>query len=134
MYKAILLVLIFISALMAEFTRSNDGVITDSDTKLQWQDAKIQKKVNWNQAMNYCDKLTLGGKNDWRLPSVDELNSIVNGSFIKHKMKYKPSHMYYWTSKVFDGDVDQAYEIDFEKGDIIHFYKKELLPFRCVRS
>jgi hypothetical protein len=58
------------------FTLSNDGIITDSQTGLQWAPATDQS-MNWSQATNYAQNLSLGG-GGWRLPTRLELKSIYN--------------------------------------------------------
>ncbi len=32
----------------------------------------------WEEALAYCEGLTLGDHSDWRLPTIKELNSIVD--------------------------------------------------------
>ena len=60
------------------YTRSADGIVTDKKTGLEWQDDLILKRgKNFADAKAYCEALTLGGKNDWRMPSLREVISII---------------------------------------------------------
>ena len=49
---------------------------TDPDTGLTWS-AKAQKAMKWNAAVTYCDNLEEGGYDDWRLPTIDELKTLL---------------------------------------------------------
>ena len=44
--------------------------------KLQWSE-KSSVKMNWNDAVNYCEKLNEGAYYDWRLPNIDELRTLI---------------------------------------------------------
>ena len=57
---------------------NGDGTITDRATGLMWQKADSGKGMNWQDALAYAEGLTLAGHSDWRLPSVKELQSIVD--------------------------------------------------------
>lgn len=51
---------------------------TDPATGLMWAKQDNGQGVNWIQANNYCANLHLGGYSVWRLPTVDELQSIYD--------------------------------------------------------
>ena len=44
--------------------------------KLQWSE-KAPKTMEWDDAMNYCKNLNEGGHNDWRLPNINELRTLI---------------------------------------------------------
>ena len=56
------------------------GYWIDSSTKLMWPAKESDKAVTWHSARSYCGNLRLAGHNDWRLPTLDELSSLVNKS------------------------------------------------------
>ena len=60
------------------FTDNGNGTITDNLTTLVWQKNLITDTLNWEQALNYADTLSLAGYSDWRLPNIKELQSIAD--------------------------------------------------------
>jgi hypothetical protein len=61
------------------FTDNGDGTVTDIDTGLMWQQHTAPEGLlNWQQALAYCENLTLGGHSDWRLPNRAELQTLMN--------------------------------------------------------
>jgi len=60
------------------FTDNDNGTITDNLTGLMWEQAPSWDQVTWIAALTYADDLDLGGHDDWRLPNVNELESLVN--------------------------------------------------------
>lgn len=70
------------------FVRDNrNELVVDSATNLIWQDNKdvVLTNFTWGKAAEYCQKLTLAGYKDWRLPTISELVTINdftdNGTF-----------------------------------------------------
>jgi len=61
-----------------DFLDNRDGTITDRATGLTWTKADSGKTMNWQQALAYAEKLKLAGHDDWRLPNVKELQSLVD--------------------------------------------------------
>ncbi|WP_437819224.1 DUF1566 domain-containing protein [Sorangium sp. So ce1078] len=62
----------------ASYTEVGDGVVRDNVTCLEWQQSPPAEAYTWDQAISYCDNLTLGGFSDWRLPTRIEMTSIVD--------------------------------------------------------
>lgn len=60
------------------YINNGDGTITDNNTGLMWQQIPSSESFTWEEAKDYCENLTLGGYDDWRMPSTKELYSISN--------------------------------------------------------
>ena len=56
---------------------NGDGTVTDTITGLMWQQ-RDGGEMTVEDAIIYCDTLTLGNYSDWRLPDCHELFSILN--------------------------------------------------------
>ena len=46
------------------------------DTGLTWTAKDNRRDVNWRNAIDYCQNLSLEGQSDWRLPTLDELEDL----------------------------------------------------------
>ena len=72
----------------ARFVDNGDGTVTDTFTGLTWQQVAADMNdnqqidppdlVSWCEALTYCENLVLAGDDDWRLPNIRELQSIVD--------------------------------------------------------
>ncbi len=60
------------------FTDNTDGTVTDNNTLLVWQRYEEPVMRAWNDALDYCENLILGGHAGWRLPTWREYLSIRN--------------------------------------------------------
>lgn len=56
------------------------GYWIDPSTGLMWAGKDNGKDVSWKNAVKYCRDLRLAGSSDWRLPTIDELQGIYDGS------------------------------------------------------
>jgi hypothetical protein len=58
---------------------------------------EYERELNWDDAMMYCQLLIIDGKNDWRLPTKEELNDIGNSEndFVGSD---------YWSSTEYNGN------------------------------
>ncbi|MCK5471348.1 MAG: DUF1566 domain-containing protein, partial [Cyclobacteriaceae bacterium] len=58
---------------------NNDGTVTDLNTGLMWQQMPaLYDKSTFAQALAGADTFSLAGYNDWRLPSIKELYSLID--------------------------------------------------------
>jgi len=115
------------------FSKSGDTVI-DKARNLVWQDTPevITVKKNWEEAQAYCQ--ALDGK-DWRLPSYDELISIVD--YTKHTLAIMPAFKYivseyYWSSNVELENPKNVKNVYFGNGCPDGKSKKDKYFIRCV--
>ena len=120
------------------FIDNGDETVTDTSTGLMWQkDGSAQR--NWKEALSYCENLSLAGYDDWRLPDINELQSLVD--FRRYDPAIDPSFSntdssYYWSSTTdVDGTDSYAWVIDFSSGyTYSNSYKSSNYNVRALRG
>lgn len=124
------------SGVTRSYTRAND-IVTDNVTGLMWQDDTTPSAMTWDSAINYCEDLTLGGYNDWRLPSRAELLTIVDRSRVYPSIDSAFLNVipdYYWSFVSYTADVHYIWGVLFEDGGTSYRSKTYDYYVRCVRS
>ncbi|MHC4511132.1 MAG: Lcl C-terminal domain-containing protein [Planctomycetota bacterium] len=56
---------------------NGDGTVTDLNTHLTWQKTPPATHYTWDAAARYAEDLQLAGYDDWRMPTMKELYSLV---------------------------------------------------------
>ncbi len=120
---------------------ATNNTVYDPNTNLTWQDdSDVLKRgwKTWEEAIEYCKSSTLGGHNDWRLPNVNELLSIVDISLKNPALKTEfenENHASFWTSTGMTAfKTSYAYIVNFFYGEANPWFKKtEKYSVRCVR-
>lgn len=117
---------------------NGNGTVTDLATGLIWQRLGDDVTRNWNNALTYCSGLSLGGKGDWRLPTVKELSSIVDDRITSPSIDSTafPDTIgsYFWSSTDFFNDNTQAWLVLFDGVFIREVTKTSPRLVRCVRN
>ncbi len=102
---------LFLVLLLISFSFSNDfrrdgtrKVVVDSTAKLMWIDnfSNVKNRLNHSDATDYCESLSYGGYDNWRLPTIEEFELIVDKtnerSYINRAFKFNMP-VGYWASK-----------------------------------
>lgn len=61
-----------------DFYDNQDGTITDNATGLMWMQSGSEDTYNWEEALSYAEGMDFAGYSDWRLPTIKELQSIID--------------------------------------------------------
>jgi ABC-type uncharacterized transport system substrate-binding protein len=131
--KYILSLFIFSFSLFA-----HEQSFMDHKNHLQWQDtlSAQEKEEKWSMSNSYCRSLKLETKQDWRLPTIKELQTII--SVVQNPSDEKKFHYSdendYWTSEEFKEDDADAWAIHMGSGHLFHNDKCESAHVRCVRT
>lgn len=68
-----------ISDSAARFEIVLDGAaVLDKETGLVWEQSPNDLSIMWEQACSHCYEIVVGGRRGWRLPTVEELASLVD--------------------------------------------------------
>jgi formylglycine-generating enzyme required for sulfatase activity len=123
---------------LAQFIDNGDGTVTDKSTGLSWQQGESPAAMTNVQAIDYCEKLSLGGHDDWRLPNAKELRTINNDKLASPSIDTNFFHSaageLYWTSTSLENHPTRAWFVDFRSGLVSYEDKTSRLKVRAVRS
>ena len=139
----------------SRFSRVN-GIISDNDKNLQWYEPRGISNISifppsvefeplpattgtFQEAIEGCEALVADGKNDWRLPNINELLSIVDYSKDSGTMLYSEFKSIetgeYFSSTTSDSDSDRAWTLvaglGLASGGGV---KTSTKNYRCVRT
>jgi len=144
-----------IAVIMSEgsFTRDGD-LISDSNTKLTWQDDEASKNTvkalvssqnfylgDYNNTMGdtaemYCENLNLGGHSDFRLPTITELKTLVNPNSTKfvYDIFQNITKYNYWSSSISEMNEKDSWYLYTSLGYSDTHPRSYSLYVRCVRD
>jgi hypothetical protein len=92
---------------------NGDGTISDLNTGLMWSKAVDKSKVSLNEAETIADNMNLGGYDDWRVPNIKELYSLID---FKGYTGFSPGRIMTSIPANAIPFIDRDY-FDFEYGD-----------------
>ncbi len=121
-------------------TWNNNGTPTSDDDSCDATGSPVAL-LDWRDALQDANSNTLGGHNDWRLPNVKELESLV--AACSHPMIESlavPSDgtlRGFWTATPDQNalaEAQDAWQVNAFSGDVIYVDKSDLGYMRLVRS
>ena len=123
--------------------KTEDGGIHDKNITYRW--GGITRQGNYGtQFYNDWDRLVIGsnsnnfcGNNDWRMPTTQELMSIVNNSRYNPALDvdYSPNSNSgtYWSASPYPSDTGIAFIVNFNNGNQNNSYRNFDKNVRLVR-
>ena len=123
--------------------------VLDRETGLVWQKVPIEPRAfDWHVARRLCRSENTGGRQGWRLPSVEELSSLIDlspppigpGLPSGHPFDLRGTTPVFWSASVDDADATSGYAVVFvgEQPDLVPgvrvFPKNFFLRAWCVRG
>jgi hypothetical protein len=107
------------------FIDNGDGTVTDGETNLVWQKDTAPERITWPEAQEYVEQLnaeSFAGHNDWRLPTNEELLTLMLSRENKKRLFLDPifgSQRCFWSADTRDHHV--ACYVDYYYGGVYKF-------------
>jgi len=143
MIKIILAALIIlgvsVTSWCGNFKDNGDGTVTDIATGLTWQQEDDNVQRAWEAAITYCEGLNLSDHQDWRLPNIKELRTIVDmttGFPAIDPIAFPGTNAmdFYWSATTYASSSGSAWHVGFSDGTVSYRYKEDATYYvRCVR-
>lgn len=120
-------------------TISGDSVAADNNTGLMWQQTiSTSRTYTWANAQTYCSGSTYAGRSGWRLPTPQEILTIVDNSRQAPALDKtlfpnmpKSDTAYLWTSKA-QGTTSNAIAFNPYRGSTYYVSKTAEHYVMCV--
>ena len=149
--RSILVVILCLTVLSAaaggaddRFVDNGDGTVTDTTTGLMWAQADNMGHINWHDAKRYSDNIILNVYNNWRMPTIKELETLFDGSLdgyeticghnVKSAHQIELSCGFVWSSEVrtmSGGYSISAMVYNYSKG---YSYSARMSQYRGFRA
>ena len=116
--------------------RRKPATWTDPETGLEWQ-YESPGRMTWHQAREYADSLSLANKENWRLPTLSELESLLDRTRYRPVMRaqvpFRDTESY-WSASTFGRHKNSAWIVMFDGAYVLSYYKTNRYLVRCVRG
>lgn len=120
-----------------------DDLVFDKETGLIWtRDAYLTggEMYSWANARLSCHNLELGNLKGWRLPTIEELSSLVDTRQAQQPKALPIGHpfintiVFYWTSTTYESDSAEALMVYLNNGMTFKSPKTEETTLWCVQG
>jgi len=112
--------------------------VMDTATQRLWEARGTGERQTLRGAQHYCATLSLGGYDDWRLPHIKELASLVDESSYNPSVYpyFQTESSTYWstTSLALPDDKRFSWTLNFSDGHMHAFRHDNGYFVRCVRN
>jgi len=120
----------------ADLAVKNQGdaqeIIEDSVHKLLWTKTPDSQTFSWTSALRHCQELKYNNVKGWRLPSINELASILDYSAEVPAAEFSGAY-YFWSSTTYVGSKNKAWKIYTLDGRIENAGKTQATHVICVK-
>ena len=125
----------------SRFVDNLDGTMTDTKTGLMWIQSPDSTMRDWQTSMDYSDALDFAGYTDWRVPTSDELQGVIQGwtgatpaAWLTLQGFSNVLAGVYWSSTTDAGDTTIALWVYMGVGNMVPLTKNDLTYVWSVRT
>jgi len=123
----------------------NGGAVLDRETGLVWEQSPSTALRSWANSLTSCNRLTVGNRRGWRLPTVQELASLTDPSVSFPGPNLPPGHPFSNNVRVDDryfsatiltagSTTPSVWGVEFSDGEVVGLQQSDLHLAWCVRS
>lgn len=117
------------------------AAVLDKETGLVWEQSPDTTTRTWLNAQSYCNVSTVGGRLGWRLPTLQDLASLVDPNNPGGNPDLPPGHPFsnvqssnYWSATTNANNASNAWNVNFNNGDVNNDDKTNTNHVWCVRG
>ena len=117
----------------------SSAAVLDRETGLVWEQSPDTNIHDWVGATFLCANNNVGGRKGWRLPSINELASLIDPSAVNpflpagHPFTNVQSSLY-WSATTVANVASSAWRVSLNGGSVGANDKASLLHAWCVRG
>ena len=115
-----------------------EKVVTDTVTNLMWvwEGNLAGRKMGWYIAIKYCENLSYAGYSDWRLPTEDELGTVIKKDERPaiNNQAFDCLNDCYWSATEYVPNTTTAMIVCFNYGNVYNYNKTNTYYVRPVRG
>ena len=121
--------------MMEHYLVYRNGIVQDTRTNLMWKQ-KPEGEYKWGAAMKkFGSNVSFAGYNDWRMPTIDELKTLLSEKDSKELKVFFGWSETFWSSSPVADNSSNAWHVNFSNGHYYNWYSKSnAYQVRLVRS
>lgn len=119
-------------------TNMNSEAVLDRETGLVWEQSPSTTPDNWYNQSSHCINSNTGGRTGWRLPTIQELLSLVDRSQSNPSLPsghpFTVLSVFFWSATTDAGNTSLAWFVRLGVGDVFGGVKVGTNVAWCVRG
>src|SRR5262245_38429281 len=124
-----------------ELVMMREEAVLDKETGLVWERSPSDAMRNWHDASVACIQSVVGGRGGWRLPTIQELASLMDPA--QRRPALPPGHpfdvvvgdpVFYWSASTIDSEPFAVWGINLDIGNVFALPKVQVRLGWCVRG